>query len=655
MDLLMGEDPALVELTAITSGYGAGDQHWHADNDFQGSQMHYARSFVPMYSIFVPLQDTTAKMGATSACPGTHLCGSQDKLADVCDDLNFQVHDTRGRLAESDDDHIWKMGDAFLFNLNLYHRGPGHTDPNGEERVMLIMTVSNRPKGPQFDRRQISLGTSYSCKWDMWGMTMKDLAIVETMVGRPWKYLRTLGIWKPRTNHRSHDMKWGWDYITVACSRIMNDQMGFRYEDLDGFVHRMSKYGPIVEYLFGYLPEEGKYNDVTESVDNGWRDYLRESSKRILFLATVIYAGSCVSFLLINLLVTGFASTSKRFIKINTVIGGLLYGWYNHVSNSPWGKDILAGKAQMSPFLDRVETTVLTVVPTKYDVLFSERLNSPFLAGMNVIFDHQLGNDMLNSLVDQFSSAFAQNSNAPNDVQSGILKIIKNDISSIRGRFLQNDVNGDWFSPSEKEVDNLVRLSLVAESNPFMKIMHQEMKYLKAACIHGRMRKTVMMKSHALANLSSLTDRLFGSEPNETRSMKPFSWQHRMFIPRISYRSVDKAKKKKTSSTDKSDTYTPKEGDIIEYHYDGDGWFKGQIVSMNKRTRTLAIQFNDGDYASNLSRKKVRKFEPYRDGDRVIAFGKLGTYMGVKATGDAMIRLDSGGIAGVDVNKMSRP
>ena len=52
------------------SAYGAGDQHWHADNDFQGSQMHFARSFVPMYSLFIPLQDTTAKMGATSACPG---------------------------------------------------------------------------------------------------------------------------------------------------------------------------------------------------------------------------------------------------------------------------------------------------------------------------------------------------------------------------------------------------------------------------------------------------------------------------------------------------------------------------------------------------------------------------------------------------------
>jgi len=124
---IMGEDPAMVEFTAITSGYGAGDQHWHADNDFTASTMHYGRSFVPMYSLFVPLQDTTKEMGATSACPGTHLCGDETGLSQMCDELNFQVSDSRGRLAEKEEDHVWKNGDGYLMNLNTYHRGPGHT------------------------------------------------------------------------------------------------------------------------------------------------------------------------------------------------------------------------------------------------------------------------------------------------------------------------------------------------------------------------------------------------------------------------------------------------------------------------------------------------------------------------------------------------
>lgn len=162
---LMGDDPAMVEFTAITSAYGAGDQHWHADNDYTASQMHYGRSFVNMYSLFVPLQDTTREMGATSACPGTHLCGDQTGLSDLCEELNFQVSDSRGRLAEKEEDHVWKTGDGYLMHLNTYHRGPGHTDPNGAERVMLIITISPRPTGPYYDRRQMSLGTSYSCRY----------------------------------------------------------------------------------------------------------------------------------------------------------------------------------------------------------------------------------------------------------------------------------------------------------------------------------------------------------------------------------------------------------------------------------------------------------------------------------------------------------
>ena len=126
LNLLLGDDPAVVEFTAITSTFGAGDQHWHADTDFDASDVHFSRSFVPMYSLFIPLQDTTSLMGATSACPGTHLCGDPSYLSNVCDKLNFQINDSRGRLAVEDNDHVWKMGDGFLMHLNTYHRGEFH-------------------------------------------------------------------------------------------------------------------------------------------------------------------------------------------------------------------------------------------------------------------------------------------------------------------------------------------------------------------------------------------------------------------------------------------------------------------------------------------------------------------------------------------------
>lgn len=70
---MFGTHPALVELTAITSAFGAGDQHFHKDNTADQTTQYYARSFADMYSVFIPLQDTTAEMGATDACPGKRV------------------------------------------------------------------------------------------------------------------------------------------------------------------------------------------------------------------------------------------------------------------------------------------------------------------------------------------------------------------------------------------------------------------------------------------------------------------------------------------------------------------------------------------------------------------------------------------------------
>ncbi len=609
-----------------------------------------------MYSIFVPLQDTTAKMGATSACPGTHLCGSEENLYEMCDNLNFQVGDSRGRLAESEKDHVWKTGDAFLFNLNLYHRGPGHTDPNGEERVMLIMTVSNRPKGPHFDRRQISLGTSYSCKWDMWGMTMKDLAIVDTMIGFPWKYLRTFGIWKPKGNHQSHEMKWGWDYLTVACSRIMNDQMGFRYEELEKFATDMSRFGPLVNYLLGYLPKENRYDEISMSIENGWREYLRETLTRFIKVAAALYGASCFFFFIISLLTTGFKSTFCRFLKINVGLVLVFYGVIHYISNTPWGRDIIIGKATESPFLDRVDTTDITIVPTKYDVLYSGRLHSPFLAGMNVIHDQQPGNAKLNQLVATYSGAFSTHSKIVTMFQQTVLDEIMNKISDFGGRIVQNNVNGDWVVSSKNDAETLVLRALISESSPIKAKIYQEMKFLRSECNFGRLRNTVLMKTHTLNYLDSLEKCLFDIKFDKKKPSGSFHWNLRLFTP-----SLVKSRKTVTSVQEKEqdddDIFIPKPGDIVEYLFEEGGWFQGKVdnVSGKKRRTKLAIQFNDGEFASNLVLSKVRPFSPYTPGEIILVQDEEIRYLGVTATGNVLCRDDTGEHFTVDLNTISRP
>jgi len=65
LEKVLGPDPALIEMTAITSSYGAVPQYWHDDVIAPASVMKYGRTFGPSYSVFIQLQNTTKEMGAT--------------------------------------------------------------------------------------------------------------------------------------------------------------------------------------------------------------------------------------------------------------------------------------------------------------------------------------------------------------------------------------------------------------------------------------------------------------------------------------------------------------------------------------------------------------------------------------------------------------
>ncbi|VEU36184.1 unnamed protein product [Pseudo-nitzschia multistriata] len=128
LEAIVGPDPAIIEFTAITSSYGAEDQYMHADVIHHGSAVKYARSFVPSYSLFIPLQDTTYEMGATHVCPGSHQCSEAD---DICDDYGaFAVSGEGGG--------VWKMGDGALLNQQTFHKGMGYTQKGGPDRVVLM-------------------------------------------------------------------------------------------------------------------------------------------------------------------------------------------------------------------------------------------------------------------------------------------------------------------------------------------------------------------------------------------------------------------------------------------------------------------------------------------------------------------------------------
>jgi len=156
LEALLGSNPALTELSAMTVGYGCDPQQWHREMDAEGSPALYGRTFSHAYTLFIALQDTTAGMGGTEICPGTHYC-SGDSLGEICEANKVGMHHVSGL-------GYWPVGSAALVNHQTFHRGGAHVDKDADERVVFIVSFVARPN----DMRQLPHGTFYHMKWNMW-------------------------------------------------------------------------------------------------------------------------------------------------------------------------------------------------------------------------------------------------------------------------------------------------------------------------------------------------------------------------------------------------------------------------------------------------------------------------------------------------------
>lgn len=148
-NILGDVDPASTEVTAITAYAGCPDQVWHADTKGEGNALKYARTYSHSYSLFLPLQNTSAAMGSTDVCPGTHYCANDLEL--MCETNKMGLH-----LATPEG--VFRAGDGALLNQHVWHRGSAHTDPNASERIVFILSFLARPQFGK-DPRQLARGT----------------------------------------------------------------------------------------------------------------------------------------------------------------------------------------------------------------------------------------------------------------------------------------------------------------------------------------------------------------------------------------------------------------------------------------------------------------------------------------------------------------
>jgi hypothetical protein len=576
---LVGEDPALTEMTAITAWVGAPHQVWHQDVKADGSGIKFARTFSHSYSLFVALQDTTEAMGATTLCPGTHYCTNH--IDNICDRYGFP-------LSDAVPGGIWQTGDGALLNQQVWHRGAMHSDGDAPERVVFIVSFIGRPD----PTRQLARGTYFHQKWLSWGHTMQDLVDADRSMKKPLSILRALSLWKPKSRN------WGYDFVSSAVLRIANLQLGVAPDELPTFQER------VIENIF-HIPTFLQ-GPVSEK-NSAWRDYIEETIRKLkVFFATanvtllVCYLSIVSLFSIKDQSLDPAKGASYRLLFTHAlpvlVASGVLY----MVSTAEWGH--LHGTFLRPPFpehLQSVKDTSISVGPTtlprRMDVLVGSRFDAMYLGVYDRWLDYHPGN------VD-FYSKINHCSRMPVALDQKCIDLILN---SNVGHVLEQDWRtGCWriMTPFESR-----RHAMIALKKARSTIVDRTAKSIAILLAYNRFDvPPTSMSSASIDLLKSLQTAMFLPDHTaKTRVLsKPLSrttFSVKSYLPTLSTVSSKRTVQTRTSEHTRWMTSRPSPspfqvGDIVWVNYNGKGeYYMGAVIDVQNSENALHIAYEDGD------------------------------------------------------------
>ena len=639
IERILGADPALIEMTAITSSYGAVDQYWHDDVVPQGSALKFGRAFGPSYSFFMQLQNTTTAMGATGVCPGTHMCpdGNMDVF---CQRDGFQLVNADG---------YWRAGDVMLMNMNTWHRGAAHTDPNAQDRVMFILTFVPKPR-KRAETRQMSQGITFSLRWDMWGHTLLDLANSNAVMVQPYAVLRALGV------HIVKGYTWGLDYVSSSSMRISNEDNGFRRDELEEFVDRGGiKWLPT--FLHPELEDDDSYYEYYVKALHNMKAFGDEWTVKIMIGYTVIQLLLFCGGWSIRLLFPSRPQHSKprpfrtlRNATVRLVVTyGLLYVAYRaaiaHVDNTYWAKDLKAGRKYQSPFSSMEESAYQgpTTIPTRDDVLIETRYGSDYLKIYNDFISNHPGNREWLEWVRQGSGLYNDYAGLPPVFRTAIFKQIVGAMEDNGGRMLYQGQFSHWLWMDQRDTLLQTSIETITRSNHVLHEVLIQLRYLLSECKYGHLRTFVMTEVDILPYLEFWKNKLLKANgldltvANEgtywfgdnRRPTKPSNvWNRPSLVPPKSKAAFTYTTLISSSRTDVLPGFKPqepydgawmKQGDIVETKYrENNGrqyWYLSTIL-LASSSGDYTVQFHDGERGVEALHR-MRWYRPVRVGDMV--------------------------------------
>ena len=665
---IMGPNPAVIEFTGITSAYGAAVQRMHQDVMPEASACKYSRNFIPSYSLFIPLQNTTKAMGATEVCPGTHQVVVD--CNEVCEEEAFHVSGSADN---------WPMGFGALVNQQTTHRGPAHTGKGQPERVLFILTFAPRPRyeQKQVETRMLGSGGSYSLHWSQWGHTLRDFADPDRRMSYFWRHLKSLGIYKPW----GHD--WGWDYTSVASQRMVGEELGFNADDLRA-EYKRGKFDWIPKFLHGSIPRtddpvEAWTTFLIETMENV-KDFARRRYLNFLFTYLAVFVGGDI---LLHML--GYISNSHvramQCIRRIALTHGVIVLWallyYRSVTRGSWARNIERGIHLDGPGYN-FGPPLPSTLPNEHDVMIFDDLQSPFLASTAFVYDFtHPGNYRWKNLTNSYAAGF--DSLAPSLKTQLCGDLVKWQFAEHSSRILVKSDLFEWAVATEELADRICQKSLLSIDNHLKKYAIKWIDFLVSEVRFGFWRNSAMNSKHMAPWLYDLQDKVMGFQwPSPTKTdiivgasnesslpLFPFTISPVAVAPHM----PDIRQKPRSIFPPELVPEEPfegawlQEGDTVEancnghsggkcstfsgvrpvaallYHTISDTFFvsiteyyRAKLVSADADTLTWEVLYDDGEEATGLCPTCVRQFSPYQVGEKADCVSKGADFVSCQIT-----------------------
>lgn len=563
-------------------------------------------------------------MGMTDICPGTHYCAND--LSSMCDSAKMS-------LAKAAGNHF-KAGDGALLNQILWHRGGAHRDKENPERIVFIVSFLARPDMVN-DPRQLSRGTYFHQKWNMWGHTWKDLMDPMLSMQKPFSYLRCLSLWKPPSH------SWGYDLITSGFMRFSNGQM--EGGEIQARLWPRLDQMHFPEWLRSDLPEEDEWGQKAS-----WKYFLEGTIDRTLaFLKEVVLKMHAIYF--VGALLVGGASLVRNKGSIGdvfrpirrvmtlhlVVILGVFYIWY-HIRHSEWGVAVLKGQALMRPFPTATLTTSEelafisqgpTTFPANNDALLGTRYHAKFLGMYEDYIDWHTGNRPYLRAVQARAPLYEAYQRSASDFDARIVYDVRHSVTKSKGRFLEQDYRtGDWRIMSDEEIEVAIRRDLMFEASPARRALRPLFRRMIALGRFGFGRETVLMRK-SVVYLLLLEARLAEVRVDVSPVEEPYTVD--AFRLRESVGAPESmARMKHTpafrlgpfSSADQDEEPFPVGSTVYvdgKGRFATKGWDRGHVMRVDDEGGTYSLALESGARRDNVPRKKIHPYNPVTEGDHI--------------------------------------